>query len=502
LFMQEAQPNRNHEVLAALAKIGARLFTTNFDTLIERCDPTINVGHLHGSVGNPEELRTTIQAVTRPLADSLRVSLLDALERCHLLIIIGYSGGDTFDVTPVLEKASRLSGLRLIWLQHWQQNQEVRIDRGARKVTAHWPEGAADLLPCDSDRLFDTLGNAIDCHPKTTSDLRFEKGWWRSTFVESLNKMLPKDRNIAALAILESLHSSRFFGHYSKRMDEGSLTAKQRLVFQRAMARRECARGQYRSCKAVMRRAVWWTAARFLVNLARGHQEGIGLSDVSDQLLLYSMHMRVAGQHSLIEYCRSLVPLILASITCRFASEASIDWHDRKKFEISTDWVQFYLIFPNHWLKRLGANLRRELLESTSWEAEHRARLLIADPAMRGTATAMDLNYDIESFGGLVNEARSNVRKDLPSGTSTFGTKAKIQAIHSCYRILGDIPGYFKTELVWAEFLSAIDTPAASSHLRKADWLLRQIRWPLLTRRYWQKEVFRIGKLIGQPRPN
>lgn len=127
-YFSTAEPNRIHRMLVEAAlKYGTRLFTTNFDLLIERCFPndscesevglellprgsahnerrhptSIDVVHLHGDIGHPESMFNTIRRVGKGLEPSLEGAFADALDHCDMLLCLGYSGLDD-DVMRVI----------------------------------------------------------------------------------------------------------------------------------------------------------------------------------------------------------------------------------------------------------------------------------------------------------------------------------------------------------------------------------------------------------------
>jgi hypothetical protein len=142
-------PNENHAILASLILEGAVVMTVNFDTLIESaysyiapavapplqvalydddfpddgswCDPTPRLWKLHGSMRVGEKTtRASIQAtlpavLARSMSRRKRNFLADVLADRDLLVV-GYSGGDDFDIVPLLEDT--VSRHRLVWIDH------------------------------------------------------------------------------------------------------------------------------------------------------------------------------------------------------------------------------------------------------------------------------------------------------------------------------------------------------------------------------------------------
>ena len=143
-------PNFNHHFIANLCSKGyvREVFTTNFDTLIEKAlehaglqrdrdflvfgtesefkkgihlsekkDNRIRVFKIHGSIDNRESIRTTINSIYRndwlhQRREIIKHAFVNT-EHKHLLIM-GYSFSDIFDINPILKK--EYSGLTLPFL--------------------------------------------------------------------------------------------------------------------------------------------------------------------------------------------------------------------------------------------------------------------------------------------------------------------------------------------------------------------------------------------------
>ncbi|MFX0062924.1 MAG: tetratricopeptide repeat protein [Candidatus Hermodarchaeota archaeon] len=156
-FEETTQPNLIHQFLAQMILKGQYVLTTNFDTLIERAigldrdelkiiithddfktynnpqqaikENLLLVYKLHGSLRNAktgEETRDSVIATLDALGKhkgeeifSMEESKLELLERVcqdRTLVVMGYSGGDDFDIVPTL---LRMRGLKqVIWIAH------------------------------------------------------------------------------------------------------------------------------------------------------------------------------------------------------------------------------------------------------------------------------------------------------------------------------------------------------------------------------------------------
>ncbi len=146
------EPNRNHYVLAALINLGHYVVTTNFDCLIELACQRLGIPcsqivyesdfaqylaapelhenplfKIHGSfTKNGKNSRDSLNATLSSLAamgDQMsrapnKRKVLRRLFGSHPVIVLGYSGSDTFDITPIITSIS--SNEPLIWMNHSQ----------------------------------------------------------------------------------------------------------------------------------------------------------------------------------------------------------------------------------------------------------------------------------------------------------------------------------------------------------------------------------------------
>ncbi|MEM8557411.1 MAG: SIR2 family protein [Bacteroidota bacterium] len=146
------QPNSNHFALADLASRGAVLITTNFDLLVEYAFDALDVEwrcaidskefdlfvqefnsgdvkqpwllKLHGSVNRPETISATLEGVAQGrffggTEAQTWTALRRVLEERHLLVL-GYSGSDDFDVSPIFRTTR--SDRQLVWVDHWDRD--------------------------------------------------------------------------------------------------------------------------------------------------------------------------------------------------------------------------------------------------------------------------------------------------------------------------------------------------------------------------------------------
>jgi tetratricopeptide (TPR) repeat protein len=147
------EPNRNHSMLAALIGLGHYVVTTNFDCLIEIACGRLGIDccqviyesdfgryleapelhrntlfKIHGSFTknghhSTDSMNATLSSLAA-LGDQMsrapnKKKVLKELIGTHPVIVLGYSGSDTFDIVPIF--TSTPSNEPLIWVNHSQE---------------------------------------------------------------------------------------------------------------------------------------------------------------------------------------------------------------------------------------------------------------------------------------------------------------------------------------------------------------------------------------------
>ncbi len=154
-FMLSAPPNANHKIISSLAeaKKVQIVLTTNFDCLVESAmservrfrqvasvedfdsyseqESSIAILKMHGSLadgkGNPTHetlLGSLVDVANRmtPGFTARKASVLEEILRTHVVIFLGYSGRDEFDILPVIEQAS---AKQIIWVTHREEEEKL-----------------------------------------------------------------------------------------------------------------------------------------------------------------------------------------------------------------------------------------------------------------------------------------------------------------------------------------------------------------------------------------
>lgn len=129
------EPNAGHVALAGLALAGAKVWTVNFDGLVERAaGPGLRVAAWpddppdgpalckpHGTAGGP--LIASSDAVLKPLAGAWRDRLAADLAECGTVVFVGYSARD-LDLQPLWRELT--FGKRIVWFDRPDKQDALR----------------------------------------------------------------------------------------------------------------------------------------------------------------------------------------------------------------------------------------------------------------------------------------------------------------------------------------------------------------------------------------
>jgi hypothetical protein len=143
--LREAPYNDVHRFLAAHLLAGGHHVTTNFDSCLEAAAEAVGgsgeVVHVHGSFAadwTGQELGATLARVELGLPAEVRAALDRVLlaEAARLVVFVGYSGSDFFDVDPYLRALppDACAGKRVVWVDH--REAAMRVLAGAEAAAA------------------------------------------------------------------------------------------------------------------------------------------------------------------------------------------------------------------------------------------------------------------------------------------------------------------------------------------------------------------------------
>ena len=163
-----AKPNLNHLRLDRVARRGALILTTNFDSLIESADYSLRIfdrdfhqspfaapelWHLHGALVDARSGESTRASITASIRDCWRsrdlferdgakATMLKRALESRALLVLGYSGADDYDIAPALERIA--SARRLIWAQHTPADGAFIRDDGVTPLRSNvLPDGTS-----------------------------------------------------------------------------------------------------------------------------------------------------------------------------------------------------------------------------------------------------------------------------------------------------------------------------------------------------------------------
>lgn len=160
-MFEEGNPNANHILIAKLVKLKyiKRIFTTNFDLLIEKAlenegliknkdffvyykeeqfsnldfknlskEKIVKIFKLHGSAENKDSIRTTLRSISSKTLYDKRIDLTRYLfseNNSQTVLILGYSCSDEFDITPQIQS---LKGKRnkITLIEHSRKIQKIK----------------------------------------------------------------------------------------------------------------------------------------------------------------------------------------------------------------------------------------------------------------------------------------------------------------------------------------------------------------------------------------
>lgn len=172
-------PNLNHRLLARLALGGATVLTTNFDTRIEQAadgsflptfvlssrrrvpGPDERLIKVHGSFpwkrGRNVTPRATLTQIGKLGLGFERFTAFrdwfGAVTAGKILVVVGYSASDSFDVVPLIEGYSRAATVVWFSYQPFRRGLRVAVIRARKSRTPFPSERTADFVGHTLDRM-------------------------------------------------------------------------------------------------------------------------------------------------------------------------------------------------------------------------------------------------------------------------------------------------------------------------------------------------------------
>lgn len=232
LGLESAEPNALHHFFGQHICLGGSHITANFDALIERSAPGINLLHFHGALTSDgsgyEKLGARLSRIEQGFDPDTRFRLLKVLLNSDVqtLIVVGYSGSDYFDMDPFMESvAQQLKGSldRVLWIEH-----DPQASPGSITSNTH--------LVCDNPRILHSLAKVgIECiriSGLTASILNVLATQWDLPNIDTRERVRPKGPTpfIKGTELLRAEATRRLYLHMGMyRSNENLLDAYPRL---------------------------------------------------------------------------------------------------------------------------------------------------------------------------------------------------------------------------------------------------------------------------------
>ena len=185
-------PNNNHYILSKFLNEGSNIITTNFDLGIENAYKnhfgplkhqtvdglsifsninTGNICHVHGcAIDEIGQLGATIKRVKNGFSEKIETLLRKTINKSKLIIFVGYSISDSFDITPFFQN---IYGTNILFIQHTiNTDSTISFPANLEKIASH------------SSKLFKIGNNTTDFLKDLSSNILKNK-----TFLSSVSNV-------------------------------------------------------------------------------------------------------------------------------------------------------------------------------------------------------------------------------------------------------------------------------------------------------------------------
>jgi hypothetical protein len=180
-----AAPNRLHHFLARHLARGGGHLTANFDRCVEKAGAALGdaagsdrILHFHGFTGpGGGVLGATLERIEKGFPPDLADRFIDGLRARPTLLVLGYSGGDFFDVDVAVHglAADDIVGLHVLWLLHSTHAPHfVTADKNLPPLVTGLRRAGArvDVLCGPTTFLLDLLGRGWGFPPLGDAEVR------------------------------------------------------------------------------------------------------------------------------------------------------------------------------------------------------------------------------------------------------------------------------------------------------------------------------------------
>lgn len=218
-IFEQGQPNKNHLLIAKLAKLGIvkTIITTNFDVLIEKAliqeglkenldfkryftedqfnsiksiysDEKIRLIKIHGTIDDKNSIRATLKIIANQKLSKERFKVIDNLfySGSHdRVLVMGYSCSDIFDISPQIEKIQN-SLKEIIYIEHSSnQRKEIIEDVKFKKDLNPFKNFFGYNISINNNKIVDEIWESYDFGNYKAIDPCFE---WQSYVDEWSNQ--------------------------------------------------------------------------------------------------------------------------------------------------------------------------------------------------------------------------------------------------------------------------------------------------------------------------
>ena len=237
---ERGNPNNNHKLISLLCKNGLvkEIFTTNFDTLFERSfeeiglnenneffvfnnevsfkkglhklnskNSKINLFKIHGSINDKKTIRTSIDAIANKKWMNERSKIIKRAfcgDTQKVLIVLGYSFSDVFDINPVIESIKNNTSQTIYIVSHKSGLIEPEIeDLTNHSVFRYFSKSEGSIISVDTNffinKVADTFGIKL-------SDQKKQSIVWENKIKKWANRLLPSQKEYLQAQLFVLIH--------------------------------------------------------------------------------------------------------------------------------------------------------------------------------------------------------------------------------------------------------------------------------------------------------
>lgn len=213
-----APPNSIHFHLANSLLEGVTIITPNFDLCIEKawqeiqCSPIFpvprygmdlvkfnlnkkmqlgQIWHYHGVAMDPVSIGATVKAIKAGFSKELKNHLIEKIKSCNVIVFIGYSFFDGFDVNPFFLSISKgfFDQTKAVYIQHNQGEQLTRVRASTRPSKLSPPdfERISRVLACFKEIEFYQGETCNLFNGENIHEIKIDPFIWKNAFLSEAN---------------------------------------------------------------------------------------------------------------------------------------------------------------------------------------------------------------------------------------------------------------------------------------------------------------------------